>query len=545
MIFFFFRCCCVGVRMDGSGKRMDDVFNDNGREESRKLVVVNCSQTRYHVVRAAAVALGWYVEDEGRCHVPARFHGVALRRDMQAVIKRLLSRGLSYDAGSSPQIQWLDKSVISSRVAALFCRHRVNHFPGMHVVARKAVLFKRLMRIRRRVRASSLLATSMRAFPWSFSASTELPQLERFFCARQEQQSSDGEPFFILKPNKGCQGKGIILTPEPLEALERLKDKSRDEWLVQLYVTPPLCIERKKFDLRIYVLLTSVVVGRPPRLRRGIPQTLGGETHGGHAGLLDGLQLFVHQDGLVRICAEEYANPNRKNCERASVHLTNYAVNRSAEGFSMGFLKETDDGGVCEGNKRDFKFLQHYVNALPGEDQRVESTAETAALSRWECLLRRIDICIMLTLLSGLEELQREFIGTGASRGSRSDGRNCFELLGFDLMLTEELEPVLMEVNHSPSLFCDSSFDFETKRRVVMDVFRLLEPHVPSIEVCDDASYAAHQAIPHACTSDASVGFRQISPQRTFADSAGGAGGPWCEEEMRMFEEMLQHARMS
>ncbi|RNE98847.1 putative tubulin-tyrosine ligase [Trypanosoma rangeli] len=524
---------------------MNGVARDNDVDTLRKVIVVNCSQTRYHVVRAAAVALGWYVEDENREDVPAYFYEVALRSDVRPYTKRLGPRGLAYDAGSSPQIQWLDKSVLPSRVAALSCHHRVNHFPAMHVVARKAVLFKRLMRIRRQLKVDSALAAAMRGFPWSFSASTELRQLERFLCDRQEQQQSPkSEPFFILKPNRGCQGKGIVLTPEPLQALETLTGKDGEDWLVQLYVTPPLCIERKKFDLRIYVLLTSVVAGRPPRLRRGMPQPFQPAASAGYAGLLDGLQLFVHQEGLVRICAEEYAAPSRTSCGQVRVHLTNYAVNKNAEGFSVGFTRETSHGAVCEGNKRDFKFLQHYINGLPDKERDVDSPAEAPAVTRWECLLRRIDLCIMLTILSGLEELRREFIGTGASRGSRSDGRNCFELLGFDFMLTEGLEPVLMEVNHSPSLFCDSAFDFETKRRVVMDVFRQLEPHVPSLEACDDAAYAAYQAIPHAAASDATVGFRQISPQRTSAATAGSDDGFWCEEEMRMFEEMLRLTRV-
>ncbi|ESL10914.1 hypothetical protein TRSC58_01345 [Trypanosoma rangeli SC58] len=528
---------------------MNDVAHDNDVDTLRKVIVVNCSQTRYHVVRAAAVALGWYVEDENREDVPATFYGVALQSDVRLLTKRLVPRGLSYDAGSSPQIQWLDKSVLPSRVAALSCHHRVNHFPVMHVVARKAVLFKRLMRIRRQLKVDSALGAAMRGFPWSFSASTELRQLEQFLRDQQQQQQQQQSPrselFFILKPNRGCQGKGIVLTPEPLQALETLTGKDGEEWLVQLYVTPPLCIELKKFDLRIYVLLTSVVAGRPPRLRRrGMSQPFRPAASAGSAGLLDGLQLFVHHEGLVRICAEEYAAPSRTSCGQVRVHLTNYAVNKSAEGFSVGVARETSDGAVCEGNKRDFKFLQHYINALPDQEHDVHSPAEAAAVTRWECLLRRIDLCVMLTMLSGLEELRREFIGTGASRGSRSDGRNCFELLGFDFMLTEDLEPVLMEVNHSPSLFCDSAFDFETKRRVVMDVFRLLEPHVPSLEACDDAAYAAYQATPHAVASSETVGFRQISPQRTSAATAGSDDGQWFEEEMRMFEEILRLTRV-
>ncbi len=40
---------------------------------------------------------------------------------------------------------------------------------------------------------------------------------------------------------------------------------------------------------------------------------------------------------------------------------------------------------------------------------------------------------------------------------------NCFELLGFDIIIDTELKPWLLEVNLSPSLACDSPIDLKIK----------------------------------------------------------------------------------
>ena len=40
---------------------------------------------------------------------------------------------------------------------------------------------------------------------------------------------------------------------------------------------------------------------------------------------------------------------------------------------------------------------------------------------------------------------------------------NCFEILGFDILIDDKLEPWLIEVNLSPSLSCDSPLDKKIK----------------------------------------------------------------------------------
>ena len=51
---------------------------------------------------------------------------------------------------------------------------------------------------------------------------------------------------------------------------------------------------------------------------------------------------------------------------------------------------------------------------------------------------------------------------------------NCFELLGFDILLDSDLKPWLLEVNLSPSLATDSPLDLNIKSTLLCDTFNLV-----------------------------------------------------------------------
>ena len=51
---------------------------------------------------------------------------------------------------------------------------------------------------------------------------------------------------------------------------------------------------------------------------------------------------------------------------------------------------------------------------------------------------------------------------------------NCFELLGFDILIDSDLKPWLMEVNLSPSLSTDSPLDLKIKSNLFVDTLNLI-----------------------------------------------------------------------
>ena len=50
----------------------------------------------------------------------------------------------------------------------------------------------------------------------------------------------------------------------------------------------------------------------------------------------------------------------------------------------------------------------------------------------------------------------------------------CFELLGFDVILTHDMKPMLLEVNHAPSFATDSPLDLDIKKQLFEDMFGML-----------------------------------------------------------------------
>lgn len=50
----------------------------------------------------------------------------------------------------------------------------------------------------------------------------------------------------------------------------------------------------------------------------------------------------------------------------------------------------------------------------------------------------------------------------------------CFELLGFDVIINEEAQPILLEINYTPSFSTDTPLDWNIKRNLIHDALVLM-----------------------------------------------------------------------
>ena len=63
---------------------------------------------------------------------------------------------------------------------------------------------------------------------------------------------------------------------------------------------------------------------------------------------------------------------------------------------------------------------------------------------------------------------------TSSQIDTKMKNNNCFELLGFDILVDENFKPWLLEVNLSPSLNTDTHLDFKVKGNLMSDLFTLV-----------------------------------------------------------------------
>lgn len=136
----------------------------------------------------------------------------------------------------------------------------------------------------------------------------------------------------------------------------------------------------------------------------------------------------------------------------------------------------------------------------------------------------------MLTLLSAYPELQYVY-----NASTKCGPRVCFELLGFDVLLDRDLNPHVLEVNHSPSLFCDAALDNRIKRSVLVDLFKQLDPYLPDIR-------KTHGALqPPTVAMERGTKWRQVFPPlpEDFVRSSSGDDAASAVADAAQLEQCL------
>lgn len=88
-----------------------------------------------------------------------------------------------------------------------------------------------------------------------------------------------------------------------------------------------------------------------------------------------------------------------------------------------------------------------------------------------EQLKQDVKDLVVKAIITGQCGLHRSY---RSSQPEDTENQLCFQILGFDVMFDRDLKPWLLEINQSPSFATDSAFDFNLKKGLMEDTFRLL-----------------------------------------------------------------------
>ena len=130
------------------------------------------------------------------------------------------------------------------------------------------------------------------------------------------------------------------------------------------------------------------------------------------------LKLFLYQEGLVRFSTQAY---DKSKLNNQFSHLTNSSINKYAHGGTEGAFHD---------NKWTLEQLKSYCQSSGHSYDKIWLQIEKIVILT----------CIHLCMVCPATE-------------------NCFELLGFDVMLDQKLKPWLIEVNSSPAMAMDGAAD--------------------------------------------------------------------------------------
>ncbi|XP_052279828.1 tubulin polyglutamylase ttll6-like isoform X8 [Dreissena polymorpha] len=296
-------------------------------------------------------------------------------------------------------LYWTDFSVALERVMDMKKYQKINHYPGMSEICRKDLLARNMNRM------VKMFPKEYNVFPKTWCLPADYGDFQAY-CRQKKNKT------YILKPESGCQGRGIWVTKNPKDV------KPHEHMICQQYLSRPLLIDGFKFDLRVYTLVTSC----------------------------DPLRIFVFKDGLARFATHKYLEPTHSNIENVYMHLTNYAINKHSEDFIR------DDEA---GSKRKISTTNRWMREKGYDVDKM-----------WN----DIDDVIIKTLISAHSVLKHNY---RTCFPNHVKGSACFEILGFDVMLDRKLRPYVLEVNHSPSFTTDSDLDREIKSALIFDTLQL------------------------------------------------------------------------
>ena len=237
--------------------------------------------------------------------------------------------------GEDFDFNWSEKNYFASDsdvpFHSLTPQQHVNHFPNNYELTRKDMMYKNLKLFKKELERDKRYeeAKSYDFFPLTFHMPSE------FTMFVDEYKHSPGT-IWIMKPAGKAQGKGIFLVTS-LNQLYKWKNSLKggeenaidETYVCQRYIYNPLLLGGKKFDMRVYALVTCY----------------------------NPLTAYLYRTGFCRFTSFKYSlNPEDLNNNQ--IHLTNVAIQKQSSTYDRQI-----------GGKWYFRELKTYLMGRYSEEQ--------------------------------------------------------------------------------------------------------------------------------------------------------------------------------
>ena len=301
--------------------------------------------------------------------------------------------------------------------------HRINKYQkvfnqvGNEIYAQKDMLYKQYK-------------SQKYLFPQDYNYMQETylyPEDKNIILKKFKNYKIDTNNLWLVKPKNGNTGKGIHI-------FKSLKNEA-NEFLITKYIINPHIINGKKYDLRIYVLITG----------------------------LKPLRIYLNKEGLVRISAEKF-NLNEDNLDNNFIHLTNTGINKHSKEYIF-----SEDYDSENANKLSLHIYKKYL-----ENEGAD----------YSLLRKKISDIAIKTIISGYK-----YLVDNLNEYNLND-TSFFNLYGYDIMINDEFEPYLLEVNKRPDMYIFDKMDKVVKESIFVDTLNLVGmvpfSHDEKVETLDE-----------------------------------------------------------
>ena len=294
---------------------------------------------------------------------------------------------------------WLLKCKEATKIESNENLHVSNHFITNTFIGNKKAMFY-AMRKYYQLKKGNVF--SVLPLTFHISKGIEDPEYQKFlivFKQLEEEKAKDRSVrnIWIAKPGEFTnRGMGITVCASLDDVKLRLRGREKNAngslrtFILQKYIEKPLLYNKRKFDIRHYMLITCV------------------------NGMFKG---YWYEEGYLRTSSYEFST---KNYRDPQIHLTNDAIQKNNDSY----------GKYEKGNKLSYTDFQKYLDSS----------------------YKGRNFDFFNKMLPKMRDIASDAIRSSYFLLDSDRRANNFEIFGLDFMIDEEFNPWLIEINTNPCL---------------------------------------------------------------------------------------------